>query len=113
MRIGHQVRLFEVVKAYEKSRIGSSLGQDRRLDAIRDEVIISTEAKRQQILGRVLSQVVERLRNLSPSQNPLLDVDAIIEEAAEDLGRTPLDPEEKARIRKASLDELRREGASR
>lgn len=115
MRID-QVRILEVVKAYEKTRLGSSRGQgqDRdRLSAIRDEVIISTEAKRQQILDRVLSQVVERLRNLPPSQNPIPEVDTILEEAAGDLGRTSLDPEEKARIRKTSLDDLRRERASR
>lgn len=115
MRIDH-VRILEVVKAHEKNRLGGGRrqGEDRdHFPAIRDEVIISTEAKRQQILDRVLSQVIERLRNLPPSHNPLPEVDAMLEEAARDIGPTPLGPREKARIREKSLDDLRRERASR
>lgn len=114
MRID-QTRILEVVKAYEKNRLGSSRrqGQDRdRFHAIRDEVIISTEAKRQQILDRVLSQVIDRLRNLPPSQNPLPEVDAMLEEVARDIGPMPMEPREKARIREKSLGDLRRERSS-
>jgi len=115
MRID-QVRISEMLKAYEKGRVGSSRrqGQDRdRLDAIRDEVIISTEAKRLMIRDRVVGQVVERLRNLPPSHNPLPEVDVILEEAARDSGLAPLDSEEKARILKRSLDNVRGERAAR
>lgn len=114
MRIDH-VRILEVVKAYEKTCAGNSRRQGEepdRLPSIRDEVIISTEAKRQQILGRVASQVVERLRNLPSSSGASPDVDTILDEAIRDHGSTPLDPEEKARIRQRSLNDLRRENAS-
>lgn len=124
MRID-QVRISEMLKAYEKGRVGSSRrqGQDRdRLDAIRDEVIISTEAKRLMIRDRVMGQVAERLRNLllpasslrgQASHNPLPEVDVILEEAARDSGLAPLDSEEKARILKRSLDNVRGERAAR
>ena len=110
MRID-QVRILEVVRAYEKSRTGGNRRQEQDADtypAVRDEVIISTEAKRQQILERVLGQVVERLKNLPPSEAHLPDIDAVLEEAAQDFGRAPLDVEEKARLREKSLADLRR-----
>ncbi|MDD5558301.1 hypothetical protein [Candidatus Methylomirabilis sp.] len=113
MRID-QVRISEMLKAYEKSRVGSSRkqGGDRdRLPAVRDEVIISTEAKRLMIRDRVVSQVVERLRNLPPSHNPLSEVDVVLEEAARDSGPAPMDPEEKAQIRETSVGDLRRKRA--
>lgn len=115
MRID-QVRILEVVRAYEKSRAGGSRRQEQDADtypAVRDEVIISTEAKRQQILDRVFGQAVERLRNLPPSETRLPDIDTILEEAALNIGRAPLDPEEKARLREASLADLRRTRYSR
>lgn len=115
MRIDH-VRILEVVKAYEKTRVGNSRkqgGEDDRLPPIRDEVIISTEAKRQQIRDRVLGQVVERLKTLPALDHPSLDIDVIVEEAIRDHGSTLLDSEEKARIRERSLNDLRRERTSR
>lgn len=115
MRIDH-VRILEVVKAYEKTRVGNSRkqgGEDVRLPPIRDEVIISTEARRQQIRDRVLGQVVERLRTLPSLDNSSLDVDVIVEEAIRDHGSTSLDSEEKAQIRERSLNDLRRERTSR
>lgn len=121
MRID-QVRISEMLKAYEKS-LGSSRkqGGDRdRLPAMRDEVIISTEAKRLMIRDQVVSQVVDRLRNpplpasslqgqASHNLHPVLD--AILEEVADD-GRTPLDLEEKARIRDRSLKDFHSKRAS-
>lgn len=115
MRIDH-VRILEVVKAYEKTRVGNSRrqgGEDVYLPPIRDEVIISTEAKRQQIRDRVLSQVVERLRALPSLDNSSSDVDGILEKAIRDHGPMPFDFEEKARILEKSLDDLRREKGSR
>lgn len=111
-----QVRILEVMRAYEKNRTGGSRrqGQDPgAYPAVRDEVIISTEAKRRQILDRVSNQVIERLRNLPPSETRLSDIDALLEEAAQDIGRTPLDPGEKARLRETSLAALRRARVSR
>ncbi len=109
MRID-QLRILEVMRAYEKSRTdGRRQGQDPdTYPAVRDEVIISTEAKRRQILDRVLGQAVERLRNLPLSDARLPDIDAILEEAAQDIERAPLDPEEKARLRERGLADLRR-----
>lgn len=115
MRID-QVRILEVVRAYEKSRaaVGRQQGRDPDMyPAVRDEVIISTEAKRQQILDRVLGQVVDRLRSLPPSDAHLRDIDLLLEEAAQDIGRGPLDPKEKARLREKSLADLRRVRMSR
>ncbi|MCZ7626181.1 MAG: hypothetical protein C3F12_12250 [Candidatus Methylomirabilota bacterium] len=114
MRID-QVRILEVVRAYERSRTGGDDGDERDADvypAVRDEVIISTEAKRRQILDRVSGQVVERLKRLPPSETYLTDIDAMLEEAAQDIGRAPLDPDEKARLRETSLADLRRRRAS-
>ncbi|PWB76962.1 MAG: hypothetical protein C3F08_10675 [Candidatus Methylomirabilota bacterium] len=115
MRID-QIRILEVVRAYEKSRTGGSPRQGQDADtypAVRDEVIISTEAKRQQILDRVMGQVVDRLRNLSPSDIRLSDLDVILDEAAQDQGRAPLDPKEKARLRDRSLAQLHATRGSR
>ena len=115
MRIDH-VRMLEVVKAYEKNHVGSSRRQQQNADtypAVRDEVIISTEAKRRQILDRVLGQVVERLKNLPPSEAHLPDIDVVLEETAQDIGRAPLDLEEKARLRETGLAGLRRTRGSR
>lgn len=110
MRID-QVRILEVVRAYEKSRAGVGRRQEQDADtypAVRDEVIISTEAKRRQILDRVLGQVVERLKSLPPSEIRLPDIDAVLEEAAQDIGRAPLDPKEKAHLCETGLADLRR-----
>lgn len=110
MRID-QVRILEVVRAYERSRtgVGRRHGQDADTSpAVRDEVIISTEAKRRQILDRVLGQVVDRLRSLPPSETSLRDIDLLLDEAAQDIGHTPLDPKEKARLREKSLVDLRK-----
>jgi hypothetical protein len=110
------LRLFDALKAYEKSDLERSRprGGDRNsFLPVRDEVILSTEAKRVQIRDRVVRQVVERLRNLPPSHNPIPEVDAVLEEAVRDIGPTPVDPEEKARIRERSLEDLRRGRGSR
>ena len=112
MRID-QVRISEMLKMYEKG-LGSSRkqGGDRdRLPAMRDEVFISTEAKRLSIRNQVVSQVVDRLRTLPPSDNLLPVLDAILEGVADD-GRTPVDLEEKARIRERSLKDLHSKRAS-
>ena len=112
MRID-QVRISEMLKAYEKG-LGSSRkqGGDRdRLPAIRDEVIISTEAKRLSIRNQVVNQVVDRLRTLPPSHNLLPELDAVLAEVAND-GGAPLDLEEKARIRERSLKDLHSKRAS-
>lgn len=110
MRIDH-VRILEVVKAYEKTRVGSNgrhRDEENCLPSIRDEVIISTEAKRLMIRDRVVGQVVERLRAISPSHDLLPEVDAILEDALQGEGTAPLDSEDKAQIREKSLDRLRK-----
>jgi len=109
MRID-QVRFLEVVRTYEKSRIGGDRRQEQDAEtypAVRDEVIISTEAKRRQILDRVVGQVIERLKTVPPSEVRLPDIDSILEEAAHDVGSVPLDPKEKARLRERSVAGLR------
>lgn len=124
MRID-QVRISEMLKAYEKGRAGGSRRQGQgpdRLNVIRDEVIISTEAKRLMIRDQVVGQVAEKLRNLllpasslreQASHNTLPEVDVILEEAARDSGLVPLDSEEKARILERGLDTGRGERAAR
>lgn len=106
-----QVRLFELLKAYEKSGLDRkrSQGQDRELPLpVRDEVILSTEAKRRQIFGRIRDQVIERLRSVPSSHRPDRHVDKILAEVTDALDADLLHAEERERITRESLGDLLR-----
>lgn len=115
MRIDH-IRILEVMKAYEKTIVRNNRKQvddDARLPAVRDEVIISTEAKRQQIRDQVLGRVVDRLKTL-PNTNMLpADVDGTFEGVMRDDGTPSFDSMEQIRIPDRGPDDHRREKTSR
>lgn len=113
MRIDH-ARILAAIKTYEKTIVRNNRKQaddDTRLPAVRDEVIISTEAKRQQIRDQVLGRVVERLKTL-PNMNALpADVDSVREGVTDD-GTPSFDPQEMVRSPGRGLDDHRREKTS-
>lgn len=114
MRID-QVRLFDLLKAYEKSSLDRNRrpGDDQALSpAARDEVILSTEAKRQQIFDRIRNQVIERLRSVPISRTPDSDVEKILAEVTDALEPDPLSAEERERIKPDGLRDLGRRTTS-
>lgn len=111
MRIDH-ARILAAIKTYEKTIVRNTRKQaddDVRLPAVRDEVIISTEAKRQQIRDQVLGLVVERLKTLPNMNAPRADIDGICEGVMSDDGTPSFDPQDKVRIPGRGLDDHRRE----
>lgn len=110
MRID-RVRLFDILKAYEKSGLDRNRRQehDQELpEAARDEVILSTEAKRQQIFDRIRNQVIERLWSVPISRALDSKVDKILAEVTDALEPDLLGVKEREQIKRESLRDLGR-----
>lgn len=105
------VRLFDILKAYETGGLDRNRrqGRDRELSpAARDEVILSTEAKRRQIFDRIRDQVIECLRSVPFSCNPDREVDKIVAEITDALDPDLLGTKEREQIKREGLSDLHR-----